>query len=247
MCTVSFIARQNGYALGMNRDEKLSRVRGLPPSRQVLNGRTAAFPSEPGGGTWIGVNDAGAAFALINWYSVPTRVFARRVSRGHLVRAALAASNENSVEQVLAEFPLIQTNPFRLIGVFHDPKQVVEWQWNLCTLRRVAHDWKTNVWISSGFDEAGAQKTRRLVFDRFIERELTHDQHWLRAFHASHVPKCGPYSVCMHREDGATVSYTEVLVGGQAAELRYSPGPLCCHRVGLAEVLHLRATKAVRL
>ena len=33
MCTVTFIARQKGYCLGMNRDEKLTRPTGLPPKK----------------------------------------------------------------------------------------------------------------------------------------------------------------------------------------------------------------------
>jgi len=55
-----FLARRNGCALGVNRDEKLTRVAALPPSRLLLGGRTIVCPSEPNGGTWIGVNDAGA-------------------------------------------------------------------------------------------------------------------------------------------------------------------------------------------
>jgi uncharacterized protein with NRDE domain len=77
MCTVTFIARRNGYALGMNRDEKLTRPAGLPPRLTHLNGRTIIAPSEPSGGTWIGVNDTGATFALINWYSVRAASLAR--------------------------------------------------------------------------------------------------------------------------------------------------------------------------
>ena len=60
MCTVTFIARRNGYALGMNRDERLTRVAGLPPRLTHLNGHAILAPSEPSGGTWIGVNDTGA-------------------------------------------------------------------------------------------------------------------------------------------------------------------------------------------
>src|SRR5205814_4875575 len=57
---LTFIARRNGYALGMNRDEKLTRAAGLPPRLTHLKGRAVLAPSEPSGGTWIGVNDAGA-------------------------------------------------------------------------------------------------------------------------------------------------------------------------------------------
>ena len=66
MCTVTLVAQRNGYVLGMNRDEKLSRVAALPPKAFRLGHRTALFPSEPSGGTWIGVNDAGVTLALIN-------------------------------------------------------------------------------------------------------------------------------------------------------------------------------------
>ena len=78
MCTVTFIARRNGYALGMNRDEKLTRVAALPPAQYRLCTRDTLFPSEPNGGTWIGINDANTTFALVNWYSVPARVAAER-------------------------------------------------------------------------------------------------------------------------------------------------------------------------
>ena len=125
MCTVTFIARKNGYALGMNRDEQFTRVKALPPKRQQIDGRAALFPSEPGGGTWIGVNDTGVTFALINWYSVQARVSANAVSRGQLVRSALEANEVDCVDQILRRFPLDRTNPFRLIGVFHDTNQVI--------------------------------------------------------------------------------------------------------------------------
>src|SRR5204863_8688457 len=123
MRTVTFIARKHSYALGMHRDEKLTRVQALPPARHELNGRAALFPSEPGGGTWIGVNDLGVTFALLNWYSVQARVSARAVSRGQLVRSALATNEADAVDKILKGFPLVRTNPFRLIGVFHDANQ----------------------------------------------------------------------------------------------------------------------------
>jgi hypothetical protein len=239
MCTVTFVARKNGYALGMNRDEKRTRVKAVPPSRQEMGGRAALLPAEPNGGTWIGVNDAGITFALLNWYFVQARVSANVVSRGEVVRSALAANDAGASDQILMGFPLSRTNPFRLIGVFHDAKQVIEWRWNLSAMHRVAHEWKTNVWISSGFDEAGAQEARRRVFDRLIEQESAIDCRALQTFHASHSPACGPYSVCMHRSDARTVSYTEVVVSGLVARTRYASGPLCCNSVGHEQVLRL--------
>ena len=88
MCTVTFIARKNGFALGMNRDEKLARATARPPSIEEIGGRRALFPSEPSGGTWIGVNDTGAGFALVNWYSISARVAGASVSRGVVVKSS---------------------------------------------------------------------------------------------------------------------------------------------------------------
>jgi len=118
MCTVTFIARRNGYALGMNRDEKLTRAAGLPPRLTHLNGRTILAPSDPSGGSWIGVNDTGATLALINWYSITSHVGGQPVSRGEVVRLALPSDSSAGVDAALAELPLAHVNPFRLIGVF---------------------------------------------------------------------------------------------------------------------------------
>ena len=228
MCTVTLIARRNGYALGMNRDEKLSRAAGLPPRLMHLNGRAILAPSEPGGGTWIGVNDAGATLALINWYSIASRVAGQAVSRGEVVKVVLPSDSPALVDAGLKEFPLARVNPFRLIGVFPTCKAVVEWRWNLQQIERRAHRWRTNTWISSGFDEPGAQKMRRQNFGEALRQTSAGSTEWLRRLHRSHSPKRGPYSTCMHRDDAATVSYTEVVVSRHGATMGHTPGAPCC-------------------
>src|SRR5258706_15904952 len=131
MCTISFISRKNGYALAMNRDEKLTRVAGLPPQLRQTGGRAVLCPSEPGGGTWIALNNTGATLALINWYSIEARVSVEAVSRGAVVNSASAAEGIDYVDCVLAKLPLANINPFRLIGVFPDKREIFEWRWDL--------------------------------------------------------------------------------------------------------------------
>ena len=228
MCTVTLIARRHGYALGMNRDEKLTRVPGLPPTRQHLGSRDVLFPSEPNGGTWIGVNDNGATFALINWYSITARVAGQTISRGEVVKCALPSDSSALVDAALAELPLARLNPFRLIGVFPASRAVVEWRWNLKQLEHIQHPWQTNTWISSGFDEPGAQQTRGKTFGEALRQTSVGSTDWLRRLHRSHGSECGPYSHCMHRADAATVSYTEITVSSQMARMRYVPNTPCC-------------------
>ena len=106
MCTVSLIARKNGYALAMNRDEKLARVAGLPPKLRLVAGRKILCPSEPGGGTWIALNDAGITFALINWYAITARVKANSISRGEVVNAVSATISAAAAAVILEALPL---------------------------------------------------------------------------------------------------------------------------------------------
>ncbi len=240
MCTVTFIARQNGYALGMNRDEKLTRVAALPAARHRLASRDVLFPSEPSGGTWIGVNDAGTTLALINWYSVSAGVAVQAVTRGEVVKLALTSDSPALVEWALGELPLVRVNPFRLIGVFPIHKAVIEWRWNLKRLERFDHHWRANTWISSGFDETGAQQGRGKAFKEALRQRSVEAAGWLRRLHRSHIPERSPYSTCMHREDAATVSYTEVIVSRHKATMRYTPGAPCCAPPSPAIRLQLR-------
>ena len=229
MCTVSFIARKNGYALAMNRDEKLSRVAGLPPKFVTSSGRKCINPSEPGGGTWISLNDAGVTFALINWYSVTARASRDSISRGKVVIATRTAASAAEAAAALAGLPLAQINPFRLIGVFPGAQEICEWQWNLRRLVCKKHPWRAQQWISSGFDEPAAQRIRHATFRKACKQSSFGSLDWLRRLHRSHAPQSGPCSTCMHRADAATVSYTEILVSPRETWMDYCATAPCQH------------------
>jgi hypothetical protein len=228
MCTVTFIARRSGYRLGMNRDEKLTRPSGVPPKQTKVNGRTVVYPSEPAGGTWIALNDGGACLALINWYSVNRCISHNSMSRGEVVKTVCAADSREFVDTKLNGLPLEWINPFRLIGIFPCGKEIFEWRWNLKRLIRKKCQWKSQQWISSGFDEPTAQRVRGRTFLGALQGHSTHRLDWLRRLHGSHSPQRGPFSTCMHRNDAATVSYTEVAVSRRRASMRYHTGPPCC-------------------
>jgi Transport and Golgi organisation 2 len=229
MCTVSFLERKNGYALAMNRDEKVTRAIGLPPSKKHINGRTVLSPSEPGGGTWIALNNSGVTFALINWYSVRAQVKSRPVSRGQVVNTVSTSSTPEFAAAALAQLPLKKINPFRLIGFFPATHEIAEWRWDLRRLVRQNSPWKMQQWISSGFDEPAAQRVRGRVFRQALKQKTAGSLDWLRRLHRSHQPQTGPFSTCMHRADATTVSYTEVRVSARKNAMRYQPG-VPCHR-----------------
>ena len=221
MCTVSFIARKCGYLLAMNRDEKLSRVVGLPPKIVSAAGCRIVRPSEPSGGTWIALNDAGVTFALINWYSIKAQVKSNPISRGGVVNSVSAQILSVATSEILKKLPLTKINPFRLIGVFPAAEGIVEWRWDLKRLVRKKHPWRSQQFISSGFDEPMAQRIRSRTFRLALRHKSAGTLDWLRRLHRSHAPESGPFATCMHRADAATVSYTEVAVSARAVRMRY--------------------------
>lgn len=243
MCTVTFIPREVGYYLAMNRDEQRTRMAGLPPKKNFIDGRWVMFPSEPGGGTWIAVNDSGTSLALVNWYSVDARVSGRAVSRGELVKAVSACATPDEVAQRLKALPIDWINPFRLVGIFAEDREVSEWQWDLSRLVRKVHKWKAQQWISSGFDELTAQELRSRTFRAAQWEEASGELGWLRRLHSSHAPHKGAFSTCMHRADAVTVSYTEIVVAKREAIMRYC-GKAPCEAATLGDALQIQLQAA---
>jgi hypothetical protein len=211
----------------MNRDEKLTRIAGLPPTERIIAGRRVLCPSEPGGGTWIATSDSGVTFALINWYSIAARVEGEATSRGCVVNAVCATTAGPAAAEILAALSLKQINPFRLIGIFPTSHEIVEWRWDLKRMVKKCCDWKSQQWISSGYDEPKAQRIRSRTFQKARRQYSAGSLDWLRRLHRCHSPHCGPFSTCMHRADAATVSYTEVAVSPRESSMRHHVGAPC--------------------
>jgi len=232
----------------MNRDEQLTRIAGLPPSKRMVNGCAVLAPSEPGGGTWIALNDLGVTFALINWYSITARVSGETVTRGQVVNAACVAKMPDLASAALTKLPFQRINPFRLIGIFPATNEIVEWRWDLKTLTRKNHRWKDQQWISSGFDELAAQRVRSRTFRAALKQKSTGSLDWLCRLHCSHLPQAGPFSICMHRVDAATVSYTETTVSPREVTMRHHIGAPCqCSARRIKSIILTRPTERYEL
>ena len=223
MCTVSFVPNGQGFYLAMNRDEKRARPIAFPPRMVRVAGRRAIFPREPNGGTWITANDAGVCLALINWHKVEREPVEKIVSRGRIVSELAGKADSADIGNGLTSLRLKEIRPFRLIAIVPKEKAVTEWRWNLELLAECKHPWSSQHWFSSGFDEPKAESVRRGI----CEKRSADGIEQLRALHRSHAPRRGPFSICMHRDDAATVSYTEVTVDDRTVTMRYKPGSLC--------------------
>ncbi len=245
----------------MNRDEKRVRVAALAPTVIRSGKRRAVFPREPSGGTWVSTNDLGVCLALINWHRIEREPKNEVRSRGMVVRELAGKSTADEIAAKMRKLPLRKLRPFRLIAIFPAEPRVYEWQWDLRRLTRRDHKWQRQHWFSSGFNERVAERTRAKTCASFVAGDddlgnrdtktgvntAGYSLSWLRKLHRSHAPKRGPFSVCMHRTDACTTSYSEVTVSNRRTTMRYKPGPVCSVAGTVATTLPILPAAAAKL
>ena len=117
--------------------------------------------------------------------------------------------------------------PFVLVGIFPAEQIISQCQWDGNELRFLRIGWDVRHWFSSGVSDEMARKLRGSICYEAWRRRDAGSAEWLRGLHASHSPVRGSFSVCVHRPDAATVSYTEVMLTGSELTMRYHAGHPC--------------------
>jgi hypothetical protein len=229
MCTVSVIPSPGGFRLACNRDELRTRPLALPPRVARFGSRLAAMPIDPaGGGTWVAVNDAGLACALLNVNRQTPQLYVDGAacapttrSRGMLILKLLGCESVDDAIEHATKTHLAEFSPFRLVLIDSNSWGEVVWDGSEQSARRGAVD-RPLLFTSSGLGDDIAQLPRQRLFDDLVAREAnraTQD-----AFHRHAWADRPELSVRMSRADARTVSFTVVEVDEGRAELRYHPG-----------------------
>jgi hypothetical protein len=236
MCTVSSLPTEQGYRLGMNRDEQLTRAWARPPAvRRDENGVAAIYPQESGGGTWIACNEGGVTLALLNWYSPePRNCGTKRRTRGAVIPELIGQTRRECLAGTLKRLSL---EGFTRSGLSASSRAK-----NLCaggdgmeqSSRPLDYPWRAG----TSFPPACRMPRPGECAAGSSCKETTHPD-WLWRLHRSHQPQPGPFSICVDRSHAATVSYTEVECAGQNLCMRYVSGTPCL-KLGFDRVAPLR-------
>ena len=226
MCTVTVITGEDGYLLGMNRDERLTRDHATLPQTAGLRDTVAIYPRDSGQGTWVAANDRGVALALLNWNDVRQPVTKLR-SRGEVIPALIAHTNWAGVCSAMERLDLAGVSPFRLVGVFAEERVIREWRWDQLALHAISHAWQKKHWFSSSLSDASAEEGRSAICGAAWTEADAGSTTWLRRLHASHGSEPGPFSLCVHRPGVGTLSYTEIRVTHEKTEMGYAAGSPC--------------------
>lgn len=237
MCTVTWLQQDDGYEVFCNRDELKTRKPALPPREKESNGvRYLAPVDADAGGSWIGVNEFGLTLCLVNHYPIthnehkspPSDVINLKeyCSRGLLLTELLESFSPEAVATKLEHETIAQYRSFILLAFgLHAPPRMFVWDEKAMHSERI-HANALPI-TSSSFKTAAVIAARQREYrEKFSStRNLSAEQ--LASFHRSHSPERGAYSICMHRADAETVSFTRVRLTMTEAELQYSPHAPC--------------------
>lgn len=212
----------------MNQDERRTRAPALAPGPMDASGVPALLPVDgDAGGTWISVNNRGHALALLNrWDESPHDAGTPLVSRGLLVRDLAGLPGAGGLGIALAGLPLARYRPFTLVSVAPgEHPTLFEWNGQDLSHKRVSEPGLVRT--SSGSDQAGVERSRGALFRAAREAPGGLTPEGMTALHRSHQPERGQLSVCMHRDEAITVSFSLITVSGGQVLFRYVAGSPC--------------------
>lgn len=232
MCTLSWFADTTAYHVFFNRDEGVSRQKAIPPSIVQASRHKFIMPLDPlGGGSWMCVNERGYTFALLNYYqgSLPK---GRLLSRGQIIREMGDCSSSSQCEKYLKSLNLRSFAPFSML--IFEPEMTVPdknqkfsvamYRW---TGRILEQKRQSSPLFSSAVDYKQVSESRMAVYHAKLAAANTRNCDIFYALHASHLPEKSARSICMHRGDASTVSFSHVSVSAEKANYVYVDGAPC--------------------
>lgn len=224
MCTASWAPGPDGYSFCFNRDERRTRAPALPPAEREQDGVRFVAPLDGDfGGTWIAVTTLGLTFGLLNRYrdtAVPEPEDLR--SRGLLIPELVSAPDLMTVASRLERMDLERYRPFSLLAVAPGHPALIS-AWDGRTLRLQRHAQAGLLLTSSAVDQPEVAESRARIFAAVPEVTPAA----LESIHRSHSPERSGRSVCMHRPDAQTQSYTRATVTPLSIALHHTDSSPC--------------------
>ena len=234
MCTISWLIKDDNYHIFFNRDEQLTRQSAIAPQVINLKDTKVLLPIDPvGNGSWISTNEFGLTLCLLNYYQGSNPKGAL-ISRGLLLKNLSSFSSVEDIDIQLKKLDFHHYASFSLLAFGVDDNACVSkkaWQWNGKEL--------TSVFLNSPFTSSSVSfeevsKSRLLLAQQLFKSQNIDS---FINYHKSHHPSKGHLSVCMHRADAKTVSFSHIHVRPTQSIFNYKNDSPCSDVVSDVTIL----------
>ncbi len=226
MCTLTIIPYNNKIFVGFNRDELRNRKIAIPPSFYVDNNIKMIYPKDANfGGTWIGANELGFLFFLLNYNQKNlyknyffNKAYKNKKSRGLIIPELLKLESEKKIHEYLQNFDYWNYSPFRLIFFNVNNFNVLQFIYS-------GRGKKTRCYTipffqaSSGLGDHKIYPLRKKLFNAFLQNQPSIKKQIL--FHDYKNPKNPLENIKVNRKLAKTVSQIFILIHHQKAIIHY--------------------------
>jgi hypothetical protein len=178
----------------------------------------------PGDGTWLAVNDAGLALAILNVNPATPSARRPRRSRGSVIPALLdRCCPAEALAEAGRRIGYADFAPFRLVLVGDGVVADVNWDGHHPMVMARLLGGRPLLFTSSGLGDHLVEAPRQELFDSLFAGPAAEWAVAQDAFHRHRWPGREHLSVNMARAGARTVSHAVVELGEAVATLRYYP------------------------
>lgn len=225
MCTVSWAKNSSTSQILFNRDERHNRLPGFPPEIRTINNVSFISPIDgDAGGTWLGVNEFGCVFGLLNFYpDIKPTLPINPESRGTIIHQLAFVTEINQVKNELKNLELNRFEPFEFLFLNSDLKgTIARWDGSKILFRDDLSI--ENPLSSSSFVTKEIVAYRRGLYlklkesDQFIS-DLELQDH----FHFAKPHENPAWNPLMYRNEARTVSVSKIIISKSSIYFNYTP------------------------
>ena len=218
MCTLSIFPQDDKLIITMNRDEKRNREE----EGKFYTAASYCFPIDKlSQGTWVGTNNNGLAFSLLNRYQEPHHKHNIR-SRGGIIPALLPCATVEDALEALKGFSFKTFNPFDLIIM--SLEKIVHATWNGKSLQLKEQDCNTPFFTTSSSEKIEQViEYRQNIFSKFLENYSNNTEFILEKLHLYRAQNKDDLAINMSRKNTHTKSVTQIILTPYQSEIFYWP------------------------
>ena len=221
MCTVSFLALEDGFILSSNRDESPKRGKALDPQEYQVKDHLLFFPKDPEAhGSWICTSEFRTICLLNGGFEKHDRTPPYRKSRGIVV---LDSFDYPNIQEFYTSYDFTDIEPFTLIFVDHNGSiSLSKLIWDGKKVYKEDLDHKTNhIWASSTLYNERMRTNRMTWFNEWLKDQNEFNVQSIMDFHYKAGNGDPHENLLLDRPLVKTLSITSIEYNDELHELNY--------------------------